>query len=320
MEVEGDDMRLNQSEDGHGSCFPNSRSPRSPCPSPHLESPNVTQHDDVQVEVEDVDNHDGYMLPDRDLPASTLASAKYGLSLSMPGLDLSMSPQGNVVFDWAGFLGSGRQSSLDVTAEETRLLQYQFQQLVGSSDEQAWHSNVGHFTDLTTIHCHPIIDDELYVTPIVYDTDLHKEANFYLWSPKSSPLGIRVDSALVLAEIIRRGWASRGLYIVSRELCRRAIPFKPCYHRPPVSHLSRGSPTLSESRPTGLGHRLNDYSPDEVDVTAYEAIRNEFFQSARGHLALYHGGIIARLALDVIDFDAADLLPKITSGSSGGGA
>ncbi|KAJ7048394.1 hypothetical protein C8F01DRAFT_991945 [Mycena amicta] len=62
-------------------------------------------------------------------------------------------------------------------------------------------------------------------------------------------------------------------------------------------------PDVLPSQP-GLGRRPEKYKPTTVDYTAYVQRRNTFLNSSRGRLALFSGGLVARLARLVIsDFE-----------------
>ncbi|KAJ7050835.1 hypothetical protein C8F01DRAFT_1000053, partial [Mycena amicta] len=50
-----------------------------------------------------------------------------------------------------------------------------------------------------------------------------------------------------------------------------------------------------------LGARMEGYKPTELDYNAYVERRNKFLVSGRGVLALYAGGLIARIARLVIE-------------------
>ncbi|KIJ52205.1 hypothetical protein M422DRAFT_118633, partial [Sphaerobolus stellatus SS14] len=53
-----------------------------------------------------------------------------------------------------------------------------------------------------------------------------------------------------------------------------------------------------------LGVRSPDYHPVRTDYQAYVHLRNRFLRSPRGRLALLSGGILWRLAIDTIGYDA----------------
>ncbi|KAJ3871399.1 hypothetical protein F5051DRAFT_340943, partial [Lentinula edodes] len=50
-----------------------------------------------------------------------------------------------------------------------------------------------------------------------------------------------------------------------------------------------------------LGFRPAGFLPNLQDYQAYEVVRNEFLRSARGRAALLGGGIVARLARDIVN-------------------
>ncbi|KAJ7050458.1 hypothetical protein C8F01DRAFT_1345397 [Mycena amicta] len=69
------------------------------------------------------------------------------------------------------------------------------------------------------------------------------------------------------------------------------------------------SPWHSPSIPyIGLGVREEGYKPTKLDYNAYVTERDRFLRSPRGHLALYAGGIVGRIARLVIESPAGELI------------
>ncbi|KAJ7608696.1 hypothetical protein FB45DRAFT_762911, partial [Roridomyces roridus] len=68
-----------------------------------------------------------------------------------------------------------------------------------------------------------------------------------------------------------------------------------------------------------LGRRAEGYKATRVDYGAYVQRRDDFLRSPRGHAALFHGGIIGRIARLVLDDteDLACLEPSDTVLSTG---
>ncbi|KAJ7073081.1 hypothetical protein C8F01DRAFT_972340, partial [Mycena amicta] len=57
-----------------------------------------------------------------------------------------------------------------------------------------------------------------------------------------------------------------------------------------------------------LGARMEGYKPTQLDYKVYVDRRNKFLNSSRGVLALYAGGIVARIARLVIDQPGHELI------------
>ncbi|KAJ7705580.1 hypothetical protein B0H17DRAFT_920139, partial [Mycena rosella] len=60
------------------------------------------------------------------------------------------------------------------------------------------------------------------------------------------------------------------------------------------------------------GYRPQDFQPQAENYAGYEAIRNRIFCSGRGRVALMMGGVIARLARDVVSPQAVCCGPTKT--------
>ncbi|KAJ7435678.1 hypothetical protein B0H11DRAFT_1755817, partial [Mycena galericulata] len=59
-----------------------------------------------------------------------------------------------------------------------------------------------------------------------------------------------------------------------------------------------------------LGYRRQGYKPDQLDYRAYVNILQRFLRSRRGRIALRVGGIVGRLARDVVSSDDVCLGPS----------
>lgn len=106
-----------------------------------------------------------------------------------------------------------------------------------------------------------------------------------------------LTSAATTLEILRHEWGP-DLISIAKQLLDRGIPFNL------FIHASIGKPTCHFlPRYAGLGYRSSNYRPDVVDYEAYEVERNRFLMSARGRAALLAGGLIARLARDVVSYE-----------------
>lgn len=108
---------------------------------------------------------------------------------------------------------------------------------------------------------------------------------------------LMVDDPVTALECVRRQWGPHFLDIAD-ELCSRGYPFH--------TRIPGPRPTI-QPRPSihTLGYREVGYNPQPCDYAAYEALRNDFLSSPRGRAALLHGGIIWRLAKDIVPEVAA---------------
>jgi hypothetical protein len=106
-----------------------------------------------------------------------------------------------------------------------------------------------------------------------------------------------VDDPVTALECVRRQWGPYFLDIAN-ELCSHGYPFH--------TRVPGPRPTI-QPRPSihTLGYREVGYNPQPCDYAAYEALRNDFLSSPRGRAALLHGGIIWRLAKDIVPEVAA---------------
>jgi hypothetical protein len=119
---------------------------------------------------------------------------------------------------------------------------------------------------------------------------------------------IVLDSALSAVECLRRP-EYKPEDIVSR-LVRHGNPFRtiitgqPPGHRPPIFYF-------------GLGYCQMDYKPSTVDYIAYERARDDFLRGPRGRAALMKGGIIWRLAMQMLHEDVVIAGPSESVYGSG---
>ncbi|KAJ7736628.1 hypothetical protein B0H16DRAFT_1326474 [Mycena metata] len=119
------------------------------------------------------------------------------------------------------------------------------------------------------------------------------------YSEASSP-SILLESAATALQIIRSGWAQDGVDWIIRNLVKLGAVFHPSWRRPAHHHPS---PAPISSRLT-LGRRPAGYMPTFVDLGVYVQHRDAFLRSSRGHVALFYGGIVGRLARLVLsDFE-----------------
>ncbi|KAF7369714.1 hypothetical protein MVEN_00302900 [Mycena venus] len=136
------------------------------------------------------------------------------------------------------------------------------------------------------------------------------------------PLYLVLEGATTLLEIIRRKWGPTVLD-VARELVDRCIPFHLCILAYSPRLPAPSKPILPEHLLpehllwSGLGYRSMDYEPSLWDYRSYLDTRWRFLRSPRGQIALRCGGIIARIARDVLAVEDALLGPSDTATDDG---
>ena len=120
----------------------------------------------------------------------------------------------------------------------------------------------------------------------------------YLIRTNKLPAANNVQWALVLEdpatalECLRRHWGPHFVDIAN-QLCSRGHPFSTCIPGP--SPIAQPRPPI-----ISLGYRSKGYIPLPCDYAAYEGLRNKFLATPRGRAALLKGGIIWRLAREII--------------------
>ncbi|KAK1230334.1 hypothetical protein PQX77_006578, partial [Marasmius sp. AFHP31] len=114
-------------------------------------------------------------------------------------------------------------------------------------------------------------------------------------------LSFLVPDPLNILQLFREGWGPK-LVDVALQFVRNGIEFHQVIPGPPMPTTddSKG-PSSSEPR---LGYRPNTYKPDKGDFLAYVSARNKFLRGSRGKIALCQGGILARLAREVVGEDS----------------
>jgi hypothetical protein len=125
--------------------------------------------------------------------------------------------------------------------------------------------------------------------------------DYYILSPKFAadpPFELAVTSPALVVEILRDQWGP-DLSAIAHQLLIRGIAF---------NTFIRGSarpqtPEMLVARFSGLGYRPKGYKPDQIDYLAYERRRDRLLSSPRGRAALLMGGIVARLARDLVNFE-----------------
>ncbi|KAG5653251.1 hypothetical protein H0H81_001508 [Sphagnurus paluster] len=128
----------------------------------------------------------------------------------------------------------------------------------------------------------------------------------YFLRPKNAPnvpFELVFTSAATVVEILRRRLWGLDFHRLVRKLLDRGMHFKTCVTGSSAlsqQHLHLHS-TITHQFP-GLGYRPPNYKPDAADYAAYEHVRDMFLDSPKGRAALLHGGIISRLAKDVVHY------------------
>ncbi|KAF9071896.1 hypothetical protein BDP27DRAFT_1497764 [Rhodocollybia butyracea] len=110
------------------------------------------------------------------------------------------------------------------------------------------------------------------------------------------PFALAIPNASTVLEIARRNWGPKTVDIM-KCLLKEGVPFRTLkpYTRP-QQYIA--PPTR---RVGALGIRPAGFSPRMEEYRAYEHRRNEFLRSARGRAALLSGGLVARLARDIVN-------------------
>ncbi|KAJ7772342.1 hypothetical protein B0H16DRAFT_1305548 [Mycena metata] len=123
------------------------------------------------------------------------------------------------------------------------------------------------------------------------------------------PLFIIVKSATTVLEIVRQNWGP-SVGAVAEHMLARGMPFHLCSKN---SHCLFAPPApVIDPWPihSGLGYRGAEYKPTDGDYAYYEAARTHLLLTERGQVALRSGGLIARIASDVVSLDRALLGPS----------
>jgi hypothetical protein len=141
--------------------------------------------------------------------------------------------------------------------------------------------------------------------------EIYFDKQFYIVTPRSpgnseqTQIELLLSSAASVVEIIRRRWGPDPAKI-GYELLKRGIPFNTCIRGPCPTQLQR----QIQSHYGGLGYRPQNYRPDYIDYKAYECLRNQFLLSPRGRAAMLAGGIVARLAREVVRLEGVCIGPS----------
>ncbi|KAG6849548.1 hypothetical protein H0H93_007563 [Arthromyces matolae] len=107
---------------------------------------------------------------------------------------------------------------------------------------------------------------------------------------------VKLTSAPAVVGILRRQEHLDYIGLVTM-LLDMGIPFQTCITGPP-----NVLPRPVRPRYSGLGYRPPNYRPDAQDYAAYLSHRDNLLRGPRGRAALLHGGIISRLAKEVVQY------------------
>ena len=104
-----------------------------------------------------------------------------------------------------------------------------------------------------------------------------------------------VQDPITVLEIVRRNLGPNMESVVNF-LVHSGIPFNTVI----ASNTYPHPPRLRLSPPIGLGMRLRNFSPDPEEYRLYEKARDDFLCGSFGRAALLKGGVIWRLAKEVV--------------------
>jgi hypothetical protein len=128
-------------------------------------------------------------------------------------------------------------------------------------------------------------------------------------SPSLIPWHLVVPDAATALMCLRRDWGYDILKI-ARNLLQKGMSFKTLQ---PIAVQPSARRPVMELRSYSLGYKPPTFSAVYADYVVYEQYRHEFMNQPRARAALLHGGLVWRLALHSIGFDA---LPSVLDGIS----
>lgn len=114
--------------------------------------------------------------------------------------------------------------------------------------------------------------------------------------PESAPMEIGLTSSVGLLEVFRRELGPE-LDSAAEFFIDRGIRFNTFIR----SNFPPPQPSANP-RYRGLGYRPRNYRPDALDYQAYVSTRNRFLRTSRCRAALMAGGLIARIAKDMVPY------------------
>ncbi|KAG1734255.1 uncharacterized protein EDB91DRAFT_1251048 [Suillus paluster] len=140
-----------------------------------------------------------------------------------------------------------------------------------------------------------------------------EQQQLYVIQPCLSPSLVTwklvVPDAATAVTCLHHDWGSDIMEIV-RNLLQKRIPFKTLQSIAVPPHAQH---PLVELRTYSLGYKHPIFSAVYADYVVYEQYHYEFMNQPRARAALLHGGLVWRLALHSIGFDA---LPSVLDGIS----
>ncbi|KAJ3872954.1 hypothetical protein F5051DRAFT_338449 [Lentinula edodes] len=146
------------------------------------------------------------------------------------------------------------------------------------------------------------VRNSLMRPPVPFEVDVLSSFNghYFLIQAQGAtdhePYLIALRSAATVMEIARREWGPKTEDIITC-LIEHGMPFNTLM----ASYPPRKYRAIPCRRPAMLGLRPATFEPTLQDYCAYEILRDDFLRSARGRAALLAGGIISRLAREVVD-------------------
>ncbi|KAK7036723.1 hypothetical protein VNI00_011388 [Paramarasmius palmivorus] len=129
-------------------------------------------------------------------------------------------------------------------------------------------------------------------------------SGFYFLEPHSTegrpPFLMAVPNSSTVLEIIRREWKCNPRALIL-ELMECGIPFRTFVPGPPgLPHLRRSPTTTQRTRASQLGEREEDHIFDCNEYARYAQLRKEILRSPRGRAAMSVGGIVGRIARNIV--------------------
>lgn len=151
-----------------------------------------------------------------------------------------------------------------------------------------------------------------YVLKGATDLTFHTETNvnptcLYVLMPRftsrdTSPWYIATTHATTVLLVYREGWTTMSE--ICRGLLELGTPFRTVVRRPTSSRKKMAD---WRYRSSGVGRRLAGFKPTQDDYRDYVDRRNLLLQSPRGRAVRLRGGIIGRIAMEVVpDIDVLD--------------
>lgn len=160
--------------------------------------------------------------------------------------------------------------------------------------------------------------DPGFRTHILEDTYFHYRrvsSGLHLIGVRDKPLHeqwylLALEDATTVLQIFRERYGTIGAIVTG--LVRQGIAFST------VKCARRGPTPARESQSVGLGKRPHGYKFDVVEYMAYESAKNNLLETSVGRTAVTHGGIIWRLAKEMVQMKAIKNGPSRLCTSDGG--